>query len=162
MSLLEAALLGTLSRRPSFKVSAEFTRRQLGSRLFQSGSEVVITLVIFVVIRVIANVPVLVTILIIVRLFVIGLEASLDLVLTLGPEAGLGFAHFVELGVLDIIPFILEDLVLLILQVLVLQLLDHLLLLSAALAILQVVHVKLVFQIVNVGVLLDVCAVETL
>ena len=57
---------------------------------------------------------------------------------------------------------VLKDLILLILEVLILQLLDDLLLFGTPLAILQVVHVQLIFQVVNVGVLLDIGAIESL
>ena len=45
---------------------------------------------------------------------------------------------------------------------LVLQFLDYLFLLGASLAIFQVVHIKFVLKIVNIGVLLDISAVEAL
>ena len=124
--------------------------------LFQS--EVVITCVIIILN---ANVAILVALLIIIRFFIVWFEATLSLVLSLGSEACLGFTHFIELGII-VLTVILKDLILLILQMLVLQFLNHLLLLRAALAVLQVVHVQFVFQVVDIGVLLNICAIETL
>ena len=43
---------------------------------------------------------------------------------------------------------------------LVFQFLDYLLLLRTTLSILQIVHIELVLKVVNVGVLLNVCAIE--
>ena len=113
-----------------------------------------------VIVLIITNVSIIVTILIIVRLFVIWLKTSLISVLTLGTEASLGFAHLVKLGVVAVIRIVFENLVLLVLEVLVFQLLDDLLLLLAPLVVLQIVHVELILQVVDVGVLLDVGAVE--
>ena len=113
-----------------------------------------------IVVLIITNVSIIVTILIIVRLFVIWLKTSLISVLTLGTEASLGFAHLVKLGVVAVIRIVFENLVLLVLKVLVFQLLDDLLLLLAPLVVLQIVHVELILQVVDVGVLLDVGAVE--
>ena len=117
--------------------------------------------VIFVIILVVSNVTIFVAVLIIVRLFVVGLEASLLLVLPLGSEARFRFSHLVKLGVV-IFSIILKYLILLILDMLILELLDYLLLLSPPLAVLQVVHVQLVLQVVYVRVLLNVSAIETL
>ena len=113
-----------------------------------------------IVVLIITNVSIIVTILIIVRLFIIWLKTSLISVLTLGAEASLGFAHLVKLGVVAVIRIVFENLVLLVLKVLVFQLLDDLLLLLAPLVVLQIVHVELILQVVDVGVLLDVGAVE--
>ena len=113
-----------------------------------------------IVVVVLVTTDVLPVLIIVVRLFVVRLEASFSLVLALCTETGLGFPHFIELSVVLIVDVILENFILLVLEVLILQLLDHLLLFGPALAILQVVHVKLVFQVVDVGVLLDVGAVE--
>jgi len=113
-----------------------------------------------IVVLIITNVSIIVTILIIVRLFIIWLKTTLISVLTLGTEASLGFAHLVKLGVVAVIRIVFEDLVLLILEVLVFQLFDDLLLLLAPLVVLQIVHVELILQVVDVGVLLDVGAVE--
>ena len=113
-----------------------------------------------IIVLIITNVSIIVTILIIVRLFVIWLKTSLISVLTLGTEASLGFAHLVKLGVVAVIRIVFENLVLLVLEVLVFQLLDDLLLLLAPLVVLQIVHVELILQVVDVGVLLDVGAVE--
>jgi len=46
--------------------------------------------------------------------------------------------------------------------VLILQFLDDLLLLGSTLTVLQVVHIQLILQVVNIGVLLDIGAIETL
>ena len=117
--------------------------------------------VIFIVIGVITDVAVLISILLVIRLLIIWLETTLSLVLSLGAEACLSLAHLIELGIVLVVSIILEDLILLVLEVLVLQLLDDLLLLGAALAILQVVHVQLVLQVVNVSVLLHIRAIES-
>ena len=117
--------------------------------------------VIFVIILVVSNVTIFVAVLIIVRLFVVGLEAPLLLVLPLGSEACFRFAHLVKLGIV-IFSIIFKYLILLILDMLVLELLDYLLLLGPPLAVLQVVHVQLVLQVVYVRVLLNVSAIETL
>jgi len=104
--------------------------------------------VIFVVIRVITDVAVaiaiFITLFIVVRLFIIRLKAAFSLVLTLGTEASLGLPHLIELRVVLVIRIVLENLIFLVLQVLVLQFLDNLLLLGAALAILEVVHVEFI------------------
>ena len=134
------------------------------------SSEVVVASVVFVVIRVITDIAIAVTItitiffslFIVVRLFIIGLEAAFSLVLTLGSEASLGLPHLIELRVVLVIRIVLENLIFLVLQVLVLQFLDNLLLLGAALAILEVVHVEFILQVVDIRVLLDVSAVESL
>ena len=124
-------------------------------------SEVVITCIIVVIILIISDVTIFVTLLIIIRLFVIGFEAPLLLVLALGSEARLCFAHLVKLSIV-VLSIVLEYLILLILQMLVLELLDHLLLLGSPLAVLQVVHVQFVLQVVYVRVLLNISAIETL
>lgn len=90
---------------------------------------------------------------------VLRLEAALLLVLGLGAEASLRLTHLVELFAADVV-VVLEDLVLLIACVLVLKLLDDGIGLLLALRILQVVHVELILQVVNVGVLLNVDLVE--
>jgi len=46
--------------------------------------------------------------------------------------------------------------------VLVLQLLDYLFLLGASLAVLQIVHIKFVLKVVNIGVLLNISAIKAL
>ena len=120
-----------------------------------------ITGVIIVIIRVISNITIFIPLIILIRLFIIGFEASLSLVLTLRSEASLCLAHLVEFCIL-VFTIILKDLILLLLHVLILQLFDDLLLLGPALTILQVVHVQLVLQVVNIGVLLNIGAVETL
>ena len=99
---------------------------------------------------------------IVIRVIILRLKAALGVILALGSESSLGLTHLVELGIALVICIILENLVLLVLQVLVLELLNHLLLLSATLAVLQVVHVKLVLKVIDVSVLLDVGTVETL
>ena len=124
-------------------------------------SEVVVACIIVVIILIISNVTIFVTLLIIIRLFVIGFEASLLLVLAFCSEARLCFAHLVKLSIV-VLSIVLEYLILLILQMLVLELLDHLLLLGSPLAVLQVVHVQLVLQVVYVRVLLNISAIETL
>ena len=124
-------------------------------------SEVVIACIIVVIILIISNVTIFVTLLIIIRLFVIGFEASLLLVLAFGSETRLCFAHLVKLSIV-VLSIVLEYLILLILQMLVLELLDHLLLLGSPLAVLQVVHVQFVLQVVYVRVLLNISAIETL
>lgn len=121
-----------------------------------------VTGIVFIVVGVITDVTVLVSIFVIIRLLIIRLQTTLSLVLSLGAEASLSLAHLIELGVVLIISVILEDLILLVLEVLVLQLLDDLLLLGAALAILEVVHIQLVLQVVNVSVLLHIRAIESL
>ena len=120
-----------------------------------------IACVIVVIILIVSNVTIIFSLLIIIRLFVIGLKAPLLLVLSLGSEARFRFAHLVKLGVV-IFSIILEYLILLILEMLVLELLDNLLLLGSPLAVLQVVHVQFVLQVVNVRVLLNISAIETL
>lgn len=102
---------------------------------------VVTCVVIVFVVRVIAELSLIRIVFVILRVVVVWLESAFGLVLTLGPKASLGLAHLVEFGVVGVVAVILEDLVLLVLQVLVLQLFDDLLLLGAALAILQVVHI---------------------
>jgi len=59
-----------------------------------------------------------------------------------------------------VVSVVFKDLILLVLEVLVLQLLDDLLLLGTPLRILQVIHVQLVLQVVNVRVLFNIGAIE--
>ena len=138
-----------------------FVKYQSVSWLWQSNSEVVITSFI-IVIRVVAQLAIFIAILFVIRLIILRLKSTFCLVLTLGAEASFGLAHLVEFSSVVVITVLFENLVFLVLQVLILQFLNHLLLLLATLAILQVVHIKLVFEVVNIGVLLDVCAVEAL
>ena len=120
-------------------------------------SEVVIAGIIVIIFLVIANLAII--LLIVIRLFVIWLKATLSLV-SLCSESCFRLTHLVELRI--VVSIIFKDLILLILQVLILQLLDDLFLFRPALAILQVVHVQLVLQVIDVGVLLNVSSVETL
>jgi len=60
-----------------------------------------------------------------------------------------------------VVSIVFEDLILLVLEVLILQLLDDLLLFGTPLRILQVIHVQLVLQVVNVRVLFNIGAIET-
>ena len=131
------------------------------SNLHKKSSEVVITGIVIIIVRVVADVTIFVSFIIIIRLFVIWFKAALSLVLAFRTKASLRFTHLIELGVI-FFAIILEYFILLILDVLVLELLDDLLLFGSALAILQVVHIKLVFQVVNVSILLNICAIETL
>lgn len=118
--------------------------------------------IVFIIIRVVTNVTVFVSLFIIVALFVIRFKAAFLLILGLGAEACFGLAHFIELRVILVVRVVLKDLILLVFQVLVLQFLDDLLLLSAALAVLEVVHVQLILKVVDVRVLLNVRSVEPL
>jgi len=93
---------------------------------------------------VVTHLTIVVNIVIIIRLFVLRLKPTLSLVLTLGSEASLCLAHFIKFRIVLVVDIIFEDLVLLVLNVLIFQLLNHLLLLGASLAILQVVHIELV------------------
>jgi len=92
---------------------------------------------------------------------VFGLETALLLVLGLRAEAGLGLAHLVEFLAANVV-VVFEDLVLLIAGMLVLQFLDDCVRLHLALRVLQVVHVQLILQIVDVRVFLHVDLVESL
>jgi len=83
-------------------------------------------------------------------------------VLPLSTEASLGLAHLIEFGIVLLVNVVLEDLILLVLGMLILQPFNYLLLLGTALTILQVIHIKLVLEIVDIGVLLHICAIETL
>lgn len=118
--------------------------------------------IIIIVIGVISKLTIVFTFIIVIRLFVIWLEPSFRRVLALGSKASLSLAHLVKLGIVLVVCIILKDLILLVFQVLILQLLDHFLLFGAPLAILQVVHVQLVLQIVDIRVLFNICAVESL
>lgn len=129
---------------------------------FDASSEVVVASVIFVVIRVIPDVSIVVNFFSVVRLFIIRLEGTFSLVLTLGPKSSLSLAHLIELRVVLVFSVVLENFIFLVLQVLVLQFLNNFLLLGTALAILEVIHVELILQVVNVCILLHVCAVEPL
>ena len=82
--------------------------------------------------------------------------------LPLSTEASLGLAHLIEFGIVLLVNVVLEDLILLVLGMLILQPFNYLLLLGTALTILQVIHIKLVLEIVDIGVLLHICAIETL
>jgi len=120
-----------------------------------------ITCIIVTSILIFSHFSILVAFFVLVRIFVIGLEASLLLVLTLRSKARLCLTHFIEFCIV-FVNIVFEYLILLILYMLVLQFLDNLFLLRTALTIFQVVHIKLVLQVVNVGVLLDVGTIETL
>ena len=115
---------------------------------------------IVLVIRIAIKLAVLITFIIFVRIIVFRLESSFSVVLTLSSETCLGLTHFVELLVNLIFSVFLEDLILLVLEMLVFQFLDYLLLFGTTLSILQIVHVELVLEVVNVGVLLNICAIE--
>ena len=115
---------------------------------------------IIIVFLIITKVTVLVTLIIIVRLFIVWLQTSLTRVLALRAETSLGLAHLIKFGIIAIVHIILKDLILLVLQVLVLQFLDDLLLLCAPLVVLQIVHVQLILQVVNVSVLFNVSSIE--
>lgn len=121
-----------------------------------------IACVIVIIFLIIADIAIFIPLIIVIRhFFVIRLETSFSLVLPLGSEACLSFAHLIELSVV-VFTIVLEDLILLLLRVLVLQLLNDLLLLGPPLAVLQVVQVQLILQVVNVRVLLNISAIETL
>jgi len=79
------------------------------------SSEVVIAGVVIVIVLIIANIAVVISVFIIIRLFVIGLESSLSLVLSFSSKACLGFTHFIEFGIVLIIGIIFKDFILLIL-----------------------------------------------
>ena len=79
-----------------------------------------ITGVVVVFITIISNVTILVTFLIVIRLFIVGLQATLCLVLALRSEARLGFSHLIEFGVVCFVSIVLEDFILLVLHVLIL------------------------------------------
>ena len=115
---------------------------------------------IIIVFLIITKVTVLVTLIIIVRLFIVWLQTPLTRVLALRAETSLGLAHLIKFGIIAIVHIILKDLILLVLQVLVLQFLDDLLLLCAPLVVLQIVHVQLILQVVNVSVLFNVSSIE--
>jgi hypothetical protein len=55
---------------------------------------------------------------------------------------------------------ILKNLILLVLRVLILQLVNNCLSLLLALSVFQVVHIKLMLEVVNVGILFNIHAVE--
>ena len=93
---------------------------------------------------IITHFTIIVAILIVIRLFIFGLKSTFCMVLTLGAESSLGLAHFVELCIVLVVGIVFEDLVFLVLQVLILQLLNHLFLLGAPLAIFKIVHVELI------------------
>jgi len=84
------------------------------------------------------------------------------LVLLLSSEASLGFTHLVEAVsiVVIFIVMVFKDLFFLCTEVLVLELGDDFLLFLATLGVLEVIHVQLILQVVNVGILLNVDGVE--
>jgi len=84
------------------------------------------------------------------------------MVLAFCTESSLCLTHLVELRIVMFVGIVFENFILLVLQVLVLQLFDDLFLLCTSLTVLQVVHVQLVLQVVDIGVLLYVSAVEPL
>lgn len=92
---------------------------------------------------------------------VLWLQSTLLLVLGLGAEASLGLAHLIEFLATNVV-VIFEDFILLIPGMLVLQLLNDSVGLLLALRVLQVVHVELVFEVVNIRVFLYVNSVEPL
>lgn len=92
---------------------------------------------------------------------VLRLQTSLSGIACLSPEPSLGLAHLVEL-LAALMVIILEDLVLLVAVMLILQLFDNSVCLLLALRVLQVVGVELIFQEINIGVLLNVDVVEPL
>ena len=92
---------------------------------------------------------------------VLRLQTALLLVLGLCTESGLGFAHLVEL-LASCVVIIFEDLVLLVPVMLFLQLFDDRFGFLLSLRVFQVVHVQLILEVVNVGVLLNIDVVESL
>lgn len=84
------------------------------------------------------------------------------LVLLFGSKTGLGLTHFVEtIGVVVIfIVVVFEDFFFLGTEVLILQLGDYFFLFLAALGVLEVIHIKLVLEVVNICVLFNVDGVE--
>lgn len=90
---------------------------------------------------------------------VLRLQTTLLLVLGLGSEACLGFAHLIEFLAANVV-VVLKDFILLVACMLVLKLFNDSVSLLLALRILQVVHVELVFEVVDIGVFLNVDLVE--
>ena len=88
------------------------------------------------------------------------LETALSCILGLGTEASLGLAHLVEFLAADVV-IIFENLVLLLSLVLHSINVDNCVSLELALRILQIVHIQLILQIVNIGVLFNVDLVES-
>lgn len=126
----------------------------------------------FLIVVVLIYVLIIILILIVNSFLVVGLvlvSQPAHLVLSglpLFAEPVLRLAHLVVLGAAEhgivIVSLVIENLLLLRLLLLSLESLYHLCLLLPALLIFQVVHVELVLQIVNIGVLLDVDLVVAL
>ena len=131
-------------------------------------SEVVITLIFIVIFSIIISnvLSSVIFVLISLRLVIICLiqSAFLSVVSSahLRAKACLRLTHLIELGVSIILAIILKYLILLILKVLHLQSFNDLLLVLSPLHVLHVVHVKLILQVVNIGVLLHIGGIETL
>lgn len=88
------------------------------------------------------------------------LQAALLLVLGLRAKASLCLAHLVEFLASNVV-VVLENFVLLVSSVLVFEFLDDSIGLLLTLRIFEVVHVELIFEVVDVGVFLHVDLVET-
>ncbi len=88
------------------------------------------------------------------------LEPALRLKLRFGPEAGLRLAHLVEPLGSGRMVFVFKDLILLVSGVLVLKLFNNRVCLLLPGAVLQVINVKLIFQVIDVGILFNIDRVE--
>ena len=133
-------------------------------------SEVVVTLFIFIIL---VNAFFLVVLIILNTLFLIGvvviwLQSAHSLMLSRLPlllaKAILCLPHPIVVGEHGIllISLVVEDFLLFSLDLLGLELVNNLLLLEPSLGVLEVVHIQLVLQIVDIGELLDVHRVEPL
>ena len=132
--------------------------------LYSSISEVVVAFLILLIILVDALIVFLVSDVLFVTLLalVFWLKTALLLVTALRTEPSFCLPHLVELRVCApmTILVILKNLILLVLRVLILQLVNNCLSLLLALSVFQVVHIKLMLEVVNVGILFNIHAVE--
>lgn len=133
-------------------------------------SEIVVTLLITFLFFIVVVDGFVAFFLIFIRLLIafifIRLQLTSVLVANISTETSLlGLAHVIEFfsnSLVIIIVLTVEDLLVLGTSVLILELVDNLLLLCASLVILHVVHVKFMFQIVNISELFNIDGVETL
>ena len=121
-----------------------------------------IALIIVIFILIITDVAILVSLFVFIRIFIVGLKATLCLVVSFSSKSSFSLTHLIEPCILIFTTFVFKDLIFLILHMLVLQLLNDLLLLGTTLGVLQVVHIQLIFKVVDVSVLLHIGTVESL
>jgi hypothetical protein len=141
--------------------------------MFEGISEVVVTTFVLLIL---VDVLVVVLVVILNSFFLVGvvfvwLESANGLMLTWLPflltKSILGLAHLIMSSSctinehLFLVSFVIEDFLFLNFLLLIFELVDQLLLILSSLSILQIVHIKLVFQVVDIGELLNIDMIES-